>query len=275
MIYGLLLLILLVGVFYIFYKEISKPSQLDIHRANLAHALKNTSCGTPAPKIPSTRNVLLPSTDNTSDDGTLFDKFIPNQAVFMTYIDSRGQKSQRRITVKSLGQKSDNIVIKAFCHERNALRTFRTDRILETINVETGEIFDAPNDILKSIGISEKTKSPLTVPDIFKIYENSIIVMVFIARCDGHFHSAEINSIIDYLKTKGEISSNNVKTIKNKILNMYPDEEGFFEAVDELEYNDMKELKKIGQWVTRLINADGKVTKIEEHYKQDILDYIE
>lgn len=51
------------------------------------------------------------------------------------YTDSSGNDSQREITVRSV----DGITIKAVCHRRRSLRTFKADRMSLVIDTETGE----------------------------------------------------------------------------------------------------------------------------------------
>lgn len=51
------------------------------------------------------------------------------------YTDSSGNDSQREITVRSV----DGIMVKAVCHRRRQLRSFRSDRMSLVIDTETGE----------------------------------------------------------------------------------------------------------------------------------------
>lgn len=51
------------------------------------------------------------------------------------YTDSSGNDSQREITVRSI----DGIMVKAVCHRRRKVRTFRSDRMSIVVDIETGE----------------------------------------------------------------------------------------------------------------------------------------
>ena len=51
--------------------------------------------------------------------------------LFIKYMDKDGEVSERWISPKEVLGLSDYIYLKAFCHTRNAERSFRLDRILE------------------------------------------------------------------------------------------------------------------------------------------------
>jgi len=65
----------------------------------------------------------------------LASKFNTDTRYLIEYRDSEGNESQREITVRSIS----GIRIKALCHSRRALRTFRADRMSIVIDMETGE----------------------------------------------------------------------------------------------------------------------------------------
>ncbi|ROV60176.1 hypothetical protein EGH82_10250 [Vibrio ponticus] len=61
---------------------------------------------------------------------------------FMNYRDSSGKVSDRNIVLRQIDQNSQgDIYIKGYCLMRNAVRTFRADRITGLCCVETGEAF--------------------------------------------------------------------------------------------------------------------------------------
>lgn len=63
-------------------------------------------------------------------------------AMQIRYRDSRGRGSMRRISVISVGGAESGFLLRAFCHERRAPRSFRSDRIEEAIDLATGEIIE-------------------------------------------------------------------------------------------------------------------------------------
>jgi DNA polymerase III epsilon subunit family exonuclease len=59
--------------------------------------------------------------------------------LFIKYMDKDGETSERWITPKDVVGLADYIYLQAFCHTRNAERTFRLDRVVE-FKVEEGEV---------------------------------------------------------------------------------------------------------------------------------------
>ena len=51
--------------------------------------------------------------------------------LFIKYVDKKGELTERWVSPIEVLGLSDYIYLKAFCHTRNAERTFRLDRIIE------------------------------------------------------------------------------------------------------------------------------------------------
>lgn len=60
----------------------------------------------------------------------------------ITYANAKNDDSERRITVRDVYTRGGHLYLKAVCHEVSAVRAFRTDRILEATDLETGEIYE-------------------------------------------------------------------------------------------------------------------------------------
>jgi len=56
-----------------------------------------------------------------------------NKKIFIKYIDGDGEETQRWITPKQVMGLSDYIYLQAYCHLRNAERSFRLDRIVQVM----------------------------------------------------------------------------------------------------------------------------------------------
>jgi hypothetical protein len=65
------------------------------------------------------------------------------KSYLIDYQDFDGNVTRRTITVKRISKEGGCIYIKAYCHLRDELRTFRRDRIIgQIIDEETGELLD-------------------------------------------------------------------------------------------------------------------------------------
>jgi hypothetical protein len=96
------------------------------------------------PAAPTGFSPKLPSEDDfdlIEDDGDADLEGIAGVGCILTYEDSRGALSIRRVTCRKLSHHKDARYVQAWCHERQSLRTFRLDRITETACAVTGELF--------------------------------------------------------------------------------------------------------------------------------------
>lgn len=72
----------------------------------------------------------------------------------LQYIDGDGQPSERTVTLHTISghrYRDGTVTVEAFdawCHLRQAMRSFRIDRIVNLANPTTGEVAEAPADVL-------------------------------------------------------------------------------------------------------------------------------
>lgn len=114
---------------------------------------------------------------------------IAGLSLYIEYEDANGRRSERRITCRTLAERPAGRTLVAWCHERNAPREFRIDRIAEVVDVVTGELLDA-NDVF---GRYVANQSHLDRPDLDRI----VRILVFLARCDGRDHPSEWVAVED------------------------------------------------------------------------------
>jgi len=73
------------------------------------------------------------------DEKSLADEIRISNKLRITYCDSKGVETQREIKVNNVHYFNDICYLDAYCYLRDAPKTFRTDRILDMVNLETGE----------------------------------------------------------------------------------------------------------------------------------------
>ncbi len=101
----------------------------------------------PPTKRPKNRNSFKPVDVSELGLNELLDKPIsssritPKKSYFILYEDAKGERSEREIFVSSIKKnKAGNKIVYAQCKSANAIRSFRLDRIIEAVDLETGEI---------------------------------------------------------------------------------------------------------------------------------------
>lgn len=114
----------------------------------------------------------------------------PKQAhslFLMDYLDEVGAFSRRRITVHSVNAK----YIRAYCHERQAFRTFRCDRVKAMVDMHTGELV---GDLHAALALEKDALNLL-----FGKVQSEVLVLAYIARADGRMVAAERAIIAEHL----------------------------------------------------------------------------
>ncbi|WP_294275802.1 hypothetical protein [uncultured Sphingomonas sp.] len=109
---------------------------------------------------------------------------------YIQYVDSDGVESRRRFTCNSINGFGAASHITGFCHERQAMRTLRVDRIEELVCLETGEVMDP----IPHFAWLRETGA-LNVKD--KALTEMCRIFVFLSQCDGDYHPLEKAAIED------------------------------------------------------------------------------
>jgi hypothetical protein len=122
------------------------------------------------------------------------------QSFMIEYVDSKGQSSRRRITVYDIvGGRAGIPCLRARCHERNATRQFRVDRIRCCIDFD-GEVHD---DVAKFM--AETFGMPILVAQsrataetedrwssIVAFLRSDAVLLAALSRVDGAVKSSEV-----------------------------------------------------------------------------------
>lgn len=115
----------------------------------------------------------------------------------LEYTDGEGRRSKRRITTHSYDHSLHGGLILARCHLRQAMRSFRIDRVRSAIDTDTGEVVD---DLLAHMDAAY-ARSPQGVRDaFFADYTELLKVLFYVAKADGQFRAPEKVVIRSHLR---------------------------------------------------------------------------
>lgn len=215
------------------------------------------------------------------------------------YRDAAGNFSRRRITTRWLEKRGSNNYVGAICHERQAHRTFRLDRIEGLID-DDGVVEEATpffEDVVagdlgyeidrKAKKVSERmsstTASPYTL--LRRELKPAIVVLSAAARVDSLLHPEEVDRIMVFTETEAEFLK------KEGVINELPGLEGFnkfgrlVKRLRPTQHELDEALKVISAWPTerlqRLMNgvvsvvqADGIVLDCEFSFVTEIADWM-
>ena len=178
------------------------------------------------------------------------------KAYGIVYTDAKGRESNRRITVKSLNNQRSDLLVKAFCHERQAARSFKASRITQVVDLETGEVFDDAADLFSKYLSNDPTYETL------RTCGPGLQVLTFMARCDDDFHYLEQDIIMEYVLSK---SPENIDydAVRSHVYGLYPDSESFERGLILVSKKGESELTDILHWMRRVVDADGVISEDE------------
>lgn len=148
-------------------------------------------------------------TDDAPDDplAELAAGAVGGLAFAMEYRDSRNAVTRRRITLNSFRATGDgHYLMRAFCHERKAVRSFRTDRVVSIIDFD-GVVWE-PLAYFDDLGI----RLPLSGPAVMAIKRaapkpgeaqreacaDELCILAALSRSDGHLHDFEVEAMMDF-----------------------------------------------------------------------------
>lgn len=201
-------------------------------------------------------------------------------SLVIEYTDSKGATSQRLITCQHYAVRADKEYIRAYCHHRKSLRSFRLDRIVDVYDAATGESLSpvqaffarfSPDSIAKSglsWGLTVGLKADLVA---------LINALVFVARCDREFHPSEVSCLekaITSFWIRMEIETDaDFDDILKYSHKLAPDGETFWLAMQR--FREAPVLAAVFRRHAQfLIEADGIIRSEEAYYMVEIDDFL-
>ncbi len=96
---------------------------------------------------------------------------MPQKNIEIRYIDSSGTETVRQVRIRQVEIAAHDIYVHGYCRLDNGPRTFLGSRILELVDLATGEVPDSPLDFLKPLGVKtlaavSRNKAKLSSSDL-------------------------------------------------------------------------------------------------------------
>lgn len=184
----------------------------------------------------------------------------------LTYQDTKGQVSIRRVTCRKLSHLKEVMYVQAYCHERQKMRTFRIDRIAETACGVTGEIFVPGSSFFERFSITEDGGAAVSFglnPRLAADLRAGLNVLAFLARADGRIVPEERTVMQDFCQSFGvRYSDDNFDFdgVCQHAQRLAPDAETFFVALERLTGGDAPQglPALVCRFSGDLIEADGE-----------------
>ncbi|WP_172982753.1 TerB family tellurite resistance protein [Roseovarius bejariae] len=201
------------------------------------------------------------------------------------YCAANGELTRRRITMRRIDFNYSVPSLYAFCHERRAIRQFRTDRIKCFITAD-GEIIE-PNMFWRSIGVDfdeieytpqERSGETSETNRTKRMLRDQIRILAALSRADGKMRDEEVNAIIEYIEIEVEwdridLSEETITELSAYIKRLRPTaekvSESLFRLFEEPEGRKRlyaKELERFMRAAKNVIDADGVLHETEVEF---------
>lgn len=232
-------------------------------------ALSLSSLVESRPLPPPPRPVVIPASDDeTSNEGEA--GFAEGQSFMIDYVDSAGRPSRRRITAHKIGVSSSGIpCITAQCHERNALRTFRVDRIVCCIDYDGVVHDDVPKFLADNFGTAFAVATRRPPPDVErseKILNTVWADSVFLAammRADQRVRAIEMETAADYLAQAVErsglmLTPEEIARLGQRLKRQRPSIQTIMRAIAAMQEYGPERIKRTLIAAARVMECDGE-----------------
>lgn len=174
---------------------------------------------------------------------------IPVRAIFqLKYRDGNGSETHRKVSVRNFDRNHLGGMFIGHCHLRGATRTFRVDRVIECIDIDSGEIVEDLSDYLTK---RYESSPEFTAKKLLDSDYDTLRVLLYVGKADGQFRKAEKQIYLDVCK---QISSDSTLT---------------HESIEEL-IGDVDDMS-----ITAFKQAIGRLSKKSKETQQIVFDAAE
>ena len=225
----------------------------------------------PAPNIPGVR-IEMPDNDTMEVFDFREDDALPLEPVFtvMDYTDASGTLSRRRVTFLSLLPGPNGPMLRAQCHERRALRTFRFDRIGAIID-DDGVAVDAVavfRDVMEiDVQNADAPLAPRKNESVWELLgQPAVTLLVGLAACDGRVADRELAAILCYLEDLAAIRGiavQDVDKLEPLLRRIRPNRREVLEDLDAFVKHPGVGSSAFFRAAKAVILADGEITEEE------------
>ncbi len=201
-------------------------------------------------------------------------------SLVLEYENSKRERSQRIVTCRQFSIEAGKEYLKAYCHHREAIRTFRIDRIVEIFDPATGECLSPVQSFFARYQPDKIAASGLSWglsvgrrADLIALLN----ALVFVARCDKEYHPAERACLEKALtgfwlrfEILGDPDFDEILAYADRLA---PDGEIFWAAMQRFA-EDLMLANLFKRQAQMLIEADGIVLREEAYWLLEIGEFL-
>lgn len=193
-------------------------------------------------------------------------KHISSISLSIQYESASGEITERTIDVLRYNPATGKIY--AYCHLRRDNRSFFTDRVLESIDVDTGELIPDLDEYLLERLTLHKTSAQSAAETnrdkwgyILTQHGHALHILRYVAGSDGRMMPPERKIILDFLETQGAPIFDKIENyLKNEAVVPY---ESFLSHIEQIKLHPFEYRAALAS-AARAIVATGKTATDQE-----------
>jgi hypothetical protein len=190
------------------------------------------------------------------------------QSFIIEYVDSRGRSSTRRVTVWSIEAGAGGMpCLYAKCHERQAMRQFRVDRIRSCADYDGVVHEDVMAFLSECFGIQIAVSTAEAAPvdrwaNVLATVRADAVLLACVSHSDGHAHVLEAEFICDYLafvaeRQIGPLTDTEIVALHRHVKRLRPSEDMIGRALEALLSADQSRKSRLLRACVQVMDADG------------------
>lgn len=212
-----------------------------------------------------------PDPDHDNWEGSFWDVPSPRTLeanLRLDYRDGAGSRTTRDIRLMKYGPWDGGAILWAWCHLRQANRTFRTDRILSCTDLDTGEIV---GDLEAWLDARYQASPEHAIEKIVETSWDALRVLYYVSKADGRLTQKEraiMRNAIRGLSDHPAITDKRIDGLIDAI--DLPSITAFKQAFGRLINENRPLAEKVAGWSEAMVATEKKVAAAE----QEALDYL-
>lgn len=184
------------------------------------------------------------------------------------YRDGAGSLTKRDIRLMKYGAWEGGAILWAYCHLRQANRTFRTDRILSCTDLDTGEVISSLETWLDS---KYQASPERAIEKIVDTAWDALRVLLYVSKADGRLTQKERAVVRDAVRSLSDHPAIDNKRIDDMFDSIEaPTINAYKQAFGRIVNQNPALAQKVIAWCEAMIATEKTVAAAE----QEALDYL-
>jgi len=183
------------------------------------------------------------------------------------YRDGVGSSSTRNIRLMKYGAWEGGAILWAYCHLRQANRTFRTDRIISCTDLNSGEIIE---NLEAWLDEKYQASPEHALEKIVETAWDALRVLYYVGKADGRLTQKERVIVRDAVRSMSDhtaIDDTRIDEMLDSIDN--PSVTAFKQAFGRLAKHNRELAIKVASWSATMVATEKTISTVE----QDALEY--